>query len=497
MNPPLFPIPRRLLAAFRRACCLAPRLPLAACIALTIGSPLGILAAQAAETPPSAPGKPNIIFILTDDQGWADAGFAGHPYAKTPNLDRFAAQSTWFRQFYAPASVCSPSRCGFMTSHWPARHRIHGHFAAPELNAARSMPNWLDPTVPTVTSLLQKAGYVTAHIGKWHLGNGADSPDLAAYGIDHARHVLGKNEFWPRESPEPHYDARTTTKFVDEAIKFVQLHKDRPFYLNLWTLMPHSPLDPTPEQLADYRNLHPDPSDPAFAGWTKDYLAAAKNLPAQMKIHCAALTDIDTQLGRFFDELDRLGLAKNTLILFSSDNGPEDYRVDNTANAGVGVSGPLRARKRSLYEGGTRTFGLVRWPGKVAAGKRDENSVLCGIDWLPTVCRIAGVDLPPDLRPDGEDVSDILLGATRPRTKPLFWEWTGGVIGEEYTTPSLAIRDGQWKLFVNPNGNGAQLYDIPADPGERLNLAEQHPTVVKRLTGTVLEWKKTLPVGKP
>jgi N-acetylgalactosamine-6-sulfatase len=465
-------------------------------LALAACGPLLALAADAVETPPPAMGaRPNIIFILTDDQGWGDAGFAGHPYAKTPHLDRFAAQATWFRQFYAPASVCSPSRCGFMTGQWPARHRIHGHFATPELNAARSMPDWLDPSVPTVTALLREAGYVTAHIGKWHLGHGPDSPELSAYGIDHARHVLGRNEFWPRKSTEPHAAARTTAKFVVEAIAVIHDHQDRPFYMNLWTLLPHAPLDPTPEQVADYRDLRPDPANPAFAGWTEAYLAAAQDLPGQMRIYCAALTDIDTQLGRLFDALDRLGLSENTLILLASDNGPEDYRVANAANAGVGVSGPLRGRKRSLFEGGIRTFGLARWPGKIAAGKRDEHSVLCGVDWLPTVCRIAGVDLPPDLRLDGEDVTDILLGATRPRRKPLLWQWTGRVAGDaEYKSPSLGVRDGNWKLFVDPQGRNAELYDIPADPGEHTNRAADHPEVVKRLTATVLDWKQTLPI---
>mgnify|MGYP001085882074 CR=1 FL=1 len=121
--------------------------------------------------------RPNVLFILTDDQGWADAKFAGHPYVQTPNLDRLASQGTWFKQFYVAATVCSPSRCAFLTSHYPARHAIHGHFADHALNQARSMPNWLDPQTVTVTKLLRDAGYATGHFGKWHLGGGDGAPE--------------------------------------------------------------------------------------------------------------------------------------------------------------------------------------------------------------------------------------------------------------------------------------------------------------------------------
>ena len=440
--------------------------------------------------------KPNVIFILTDDQGWNDAHFAGHPYVKTPNLDRFASQSTWFRQFYVAATVCSPSRTAFMTSHSPARHFVHGHFADHNTNAARSMPDWLDPKVPTLATLLRGGGYATAHFGKWHLGNGNGAPPPSEYGFDVSKTVNSNGPQLGDEAKEPYFRAKSTALIVDETIAFIKAHKDQPFYANVWTLLPHAPLKPTPEQLAVYADLAPSAGDPAFGPWMQKYLGEAKDLRSQMQVFCASLTDLDTQLGRLFAALDELKLADDTIIFYSSDNGAEDYRIGNASNAGVGNTGPLRARKRSMYEGGIRTFGLLRWPGHVAAGKRDETSVIAGVDFLPTICKLTGVGVPENVQPDGEDVSDIWLGKSRPRAKPLYWEWLFNVAGGAdggYMPPMLTVRDGDWKLFVNHNGSGAQLFNIPRDVSEEHDVASEHPDVVESLTARALAWARSLP----
>lgn len=458
-----------------------------------------LIATAAAPHAAAAPAKqPNFIFFLTDDQGWADAKFAGHPYVNTPNLDRFAAEGAWFKQFYVAATVCSPSRTAFMTSHCPARHHVHGHFATHEQNAARHMPDWLDPKATTVTKLLRDAGYATGHFGKWHLGGGEGAPEPGAYGIDrHVTIVSNGPQLREKDSPpETHWWSKSTGIIVDHAIGFLRENKDRPFYMNVWTLLPHAKLDPTPEQLAVYKDLAPRADDPAFGEWMQKYLAAAKDLKSQMQVFCASLTDLDTQFGRLMKELDDLGIAENTVVFFSSDNGPEDYNISNASNAGVGNAGPLRARKRSMYEGGVRTFGLLRWPGHVAAGRVDETSVLGGVDWLPTACKLAGVPVPDGIHPDGEDVSDIWLGQSRPRTKPLHWEWLFRVWGDDYAPPMIAIRDGPWKLFVNHDGSGAQLYNIPKDIGEKHDVAAEHPEVRRDLTAKALAWQKSLPPSK-
>jgi arylsulfatase A-like enzyme len=146
-----------------------------------------------------------------------------------------------------------------------------------------------------------------------------------------------------------------------------------------------------------------------------------------------------------------------------------------------------------MYEGGIRTFGLVRWPGRVPPGRVDEASVMGGVDWLPTICKLAGVTVPDSVRPDGEDVSDIWLGQSRPRRQPLHWEWLFRVWGEDYSPPALAIRDGPWKLFVHHDGTGAELYHIPRDSAEQDNVADANPERVRELTAKALTWQKSLP----
>lgn len=436
-----------------------------------------------------------MIFILTDDQGWQDAAFAGHPYVKTPHLDALAAQSTWFRQFYVAATVCSPSRTAFMTAHYPARHLVHGHFATHQQNLARSMPDWLAPETPTLASILKSAGYATAHIGKWHLGSGAEAPTPEAYGFDFVRHTTGNHPYWEEQNSDPYFRARSTQLFVDEAIQFIRQNRDRPFYLNLWTLLPHALLKPTPEQLEPYTNLQPSANAGAFGPWMRKYLENAKELTSQMQVFCASLTDLDTQLGRLFQTLAELSLADDTIVVFSSDNGPEDYRIGNAANAGVGSTGSLRGRKRSMYEGGIRTFGLVRWPGHVPAGRRDETSVVAAVDLLPTICKLTGTVVPSSVAPDGEDVSDIWMGDVRPRRKPLYWEWLFNVQGKDdgYMPSMLATRQGDWKLFVNHDGSQVQLFDVVADPGELHDVSQQNPAVVFSLKEDVLSWVQSLP----
>lgn len=451
--------------------------------------------------------RPNFIFFFTDDQGWQDMQCVGHPYLKTPNIDRLAREGSRFDQFYSSASVCSPSRTAFMTGHYPARHRIHQHFAHHGHNQHCGMPDFLDPKAETVTRILQKSGYRTGHYGKWHLGHTPDAPEPGVYGIDEYRTFVGTGPGWNRngnraEADLAHasYDTCTdkdrfwthsTDLFVDEAIEFLERNHGQPFYLNIWAILPHAPNRPTPEQLEVYKALKAKPED--FEAWMRDYAKAAKDFEAQMRTYCAVMTQIDSALGRLLDKLDEMKLTDNTLLFLTSDNGPEDYHIKNVSNSGVGATGVLRGRKRSLYEGGIRMPCIARWPNIIPAGRVDKTSVLCAVDWLPTVCKLAGVPV-PDIKPDGEDVSDILMGRPRSRKAPLFWEWRGGVVGDQaYFPPGLAIRDGKWKLFAQQDGAKAELYDIPNDPEEKNNLAAQNLDVVETLLPKLLNWKKTLP----
>jgi N-acetylgalactosamine-6-sulfatase len=240
-----------------------------------------------------------------------------------------------------------------------------------------------------------------------------------------------------------------------------------------WLLDTHARLQPDEKQLAAY---------PGLLGATRIYYAAA--------------TNADAQIGRLLRRLDELGLARNTLVIFSSDNGPEDIVIGNASEHGVGSAGPFRGRKRSLYEGGVRVPFIVRWPAAVPAGRVDNDTALASVDFLPTLCALAGVPLPPAYAGDGEDLSAALRGTPRGRTRPLFWEWRFRIFGHVHNrSPRLAIRDGRWKLLMNPDRSRVELYDIPRDPGEMDNQADRNPDIVSRLSRRLLDWHAALPEG--
>ena len=431
---------------------------------------LSVLPAAAAEK--SAPvSRPNFVFVFADDWGWGDLGCYGHPVVRTPNLDRLAKQGTLFTQFYVASGVCSPSRTAVMTGHFPARHRVHGHFATPENNRRRGMPDFLDAKIPTVTGLLKKAGYATGHFGKWHLGSGPEAPRLDEYGIDDHKAVNANDDFpnlWGSD-----FRPRSTEIIIDETIRFIEENRRKPFYVNAWLLDTHAYLQPTDQQQKAY---------PRHRG--------------ALKIYYSVVTDADRHIGRLMEKLDELGLAENTVLVFSSDNGPEDIHISNASHSGVGSAGPFRGRKRSLYEGGVRMPFIVRWPSGTPAGAVDDRSVIGAVDWLPTVCSLAGAKLPEGSKLDGQDMAAALRGKPTERTGPLMWEWRFRVHGHTlHQSPMLAIRQGKWKLLMNPDRSRVELYDVPADPRELDNLAGRQPEVVEQLAEKVLAWQKTLPPG--
>ena len=191
-----------------------------------------------------------------------------------------------------------------------------------------------------------------------------------------------------------------------------------------------------------------------------------------------------------------MGLAGDTLVLVSSDNGPEDIHVANASHRAVGSSGPFRGGKRSLYEGGIRLPFMARWPKHIAPNRVDNTSVVTAVDFLPTVCKVAGVDLPGGYQPDGEDVTDILFNQSRPRHKDLFWEWRWEVIGTVLNhSPRLGIREGDWKLLMNPDRSRVELFDIPRDPSELNNLADRRPEIFGPLAEKLLAWRSSLSQG--
>lgn len=429
-----------------------------------------------AQSPP-APNRPNIIFIFADDLGWGDLSCYGNRRIKTPALDALAETGTLFTNFYVAGSVCSPSRAGIMNGQYPARNRIFGHLGTKPINQRRGIPNNLNPAITTLPDLLRAKGYRTGHFGKWHLGS--DIPP-SEYGFDQYRtddhsNVPGKAKMaiWkPEDRPN------ASKNILDEALSFVEANATNPFYVNVWLNDPHGLINPSQEQIDRVGDL--DQSN-------------LNHLSVDQR-HWATIVEMDRQIGLFLDKLKALGLDQNTLVIFSSDNGPEDYEIGTATNGGLGLAGPFRGRKRSLYEGGIRVPFLVRWTGTVPAGKVNDQSILSGVDFLPSLGRIAGVSVPDSLRLDGEDMSAALLGGQAQRKKPLLWEWRYRINGQLLNhSPRLAIRDQNWKLLMNPDGSRVELYDLSKDPGEVDNRASENASTVQRLSGVVQQWNKTLP----
>ncbi|MEO1991746.1 MAG: sulfatase-like hydrolase/transferase, partial [Pirellulales bacterium] len=311
--------------------------------------------------------RPNIVFIFADDWGWGDLSCHGHPYVKTPNIDRLAREGTDFHRFTVASGVCSPSRTAILTGHFPARYNINGHFAWVEQNQKRNMPDWLDPQAATLPRMLQKAGYATAHFGKWHLANDMipDSPLPSEYGYD----TYGAFNCAGEQMP--------VHKDVDHAIDFIvaSQKKKKPFFINLWMHEPHTPFHVLPK----------------YRWWFRD-------LDEPDNIYAATLAHADDRIGKLLDALDTLGLCESTLVVFSSDNGPAraasptalQLTYDTATGAGFGIgaskgiTGGRKGYKAALFEGGIGVPFIARWPGTIQAGATDHESLVSAVDLLPT-----------------------------------------------------------------------------------------------------------------
>ncbi|QNN21911.1 sulfatase-like hydrolase/transferase [Planctomycetales bacterium ZRK34] len=429
--------------------------------------------------------------MLIDDMGYGDPSVYGNRKVDTPNMDRLAAQGLRLTNFYVNSPICSPSRVAFATGQYPQRWKIHSYLNSRAKNRRRGMADYLDPKAPTIARLLKQHGYATAHFGKWHMGGGRDvddAPPPQAYGFDeslvsfeglgdrvleyndglsNASAKLGRGKIqWARKHEK-------TRIYVDRAIDFIHRHVDKPFYLEVWPNDVHDAHKPVPGEADKYTNVADNAYDAKFL---------------------AVLVEMDRQLGRLFDAIDKAGLAENTLIVLTSDNGPTDwpfyYKDGGTP---PGSTGGLFGRKWSLYEGGVREPFVARWLGRVPAGKVDTQTIMAGIDLLPTFCHIAGVDLPDDVAPDGQNMTAALMGQPVKRAAPIVWEFGGRRAGikpgnPDYISPKLSIREGDLKLLINPDGSDAVLIDLSADAHEQRNLAADRPAEVRRLYEQVRSW---------
>ncbi|MDA7631681.1 sulfatase-like hydrolase/transferase [Verrucomicrobia bacterium] len=428
--------------------------------------------------------KPNILFIFADDWGWGDLSCHGHPYVKTPHIDRLAKEGTDFHRFTVASGVCSPSRTAVMTGHFPARYNIDGHFAWVPSNAKRNMPDWLDTQAPLLPRFLKQGGYATAHFGKWHLANNMipDSPVPGEYGFD----TYGAFNCAGEQIPV-HEDSEHVVKFIQKS----KAH-GKPFFINMWLHEPHTPFHTVPKYRWRFRHLENEADN----------------------IYASVLSHADDRVGEVLDELDRLEMTENTLVIFSSDNGPArssrpaelGLMHDTATGAGYnvaaakGITSGRKGYKSSLFEGGIGVPFIARWPGKIPSGRVDKKSILSAVDLLPTFCDVAGVELPNDYQPDGISQINALMGnGMTMREKPLFWKFNSPwppQTSRPHHWISYAVVENQWKLVTNSDQSHVELYDLLSDPFEKKDLSQSSRSTVNHLTTTLNQWVSTLP-AKP
>jgi arylsulfatase A-like enzyme len=416
--------------------------------------------------------QPNIIFILADDLGYGDLGCYGQKTIKTPNLDRMAEQGMRFTDHYAGSTVCAPSRCALMTGQHTGHCLVRGNANVP-----------LRPEDVTVAELLKQAGYTTGIIGKWGLGE-ADSTGIPNkqgfdywFGYLNQRHAHNyyPDYLWRNEEKVPLKNVVkpvnppggvATTRveyshdlFTKEALAFLERNETKTFFLYLAYTIPHANNEAGKEGMEV-------PSVGEYAD---------KDWPEPQKGHAAMITRMDRDIGRLFAKLKELGIDKNTLVLFSSDNGP--HKEGGADPAFFESWGPLRGYKRDLYEGGIRVPMIARWPGKIEAGSV-TNHVSAFWDLLPTCTELAGIETPENI--DGISYLPTLLGKPKKQKQHEYLYWEFHEQGKKQ-----AVRMGDWKavrLNVAKNPDGPiELYNLKDDLGEKHNIADQHPEIAAKI----------------
>lgn len=416
--------------------------------------------------------KPNIIFIYADDWGLGDLGCYGSTFCKTPNLDKMALEGSCFTNFAVVNPVCSPSRTAVMTGNFPAIHGVHGHFATVKSHIQRNMPDWLSPDITLLPKVLKDGGYRTAHFGKWHLSNThvSDAPSPLEYGYDEFGCFNISSNFRQMSADSTIY----------RTMEFIENNRDKPLFVNAWIHATHTPHYPKEQYLKQFSYLN-----------------------EQQQVYASIIADADYKIGLLFDKLKELNLDKNTIVVFSSDNGPEItgdriYSHDNSTGPGlsthfsVGETAGLDGQKHSIFAGGVRVPFLVRWPGVVPVGRVDSTTALSSVDILPTFADLAGVTLPENYRPDGESIVKALKGESFKRDKIIYWQWKSAQ-NRPYFWANAGIQEDNWRLLINRELGKQELYNIGSDWGEKIDVIESNIEKAEELLLKLDKWEKSLP----
>jgi arylsulfatase A len=420
----------------------------------------------------SAESKPSIVFILVDDMGYGDIGCMGAKDIRTPNIDRLAAEGVKFTDFYANAPVCTPTRAGFITGRWQQRFGLEFAFGYQVEQFRRVGGEWVpEPDIhalglplseATIADRLKSAGYVTGAFGKWHLGY-KDEYNPTKRGFDeYFGELLGHADYYRHAyfdgtpalrdgMQRVQRDGYLTDLVNERAAKFIRDHATRPFFLYVPHLAVHAPFQP--------------PDAPQTPMVTRESM-----LTGSRAIYQAMLERVDAGVGMILRELDQLGIADNTLVVFSSDNGGERWAS----------SGPLFHHKATLWEGGIRVPCLMRWPAKLPKGKTTAQMGIT-MDLHATFLAAAGSPQSKGLPLDGVDLLPLLAGPN-PRERTFYWRI------DRSNRKQRAIRQGKWK-YLNDGNTMDLLFDLSADIGERINLGYQHPEILLRLKQALKGWE--------
>ncbi|MEZ5384275.1 MAG: sulfatase [Prosthecobacter sp.] len=429
--------------------------------------------------------KPNIVVIMADDLGWRDLHCYGNALVDTPALDQLAAEGMRFTNAYAASPVCTPTRAAMMTGQSPARLRITNHAPGnPDAFALKDSPlheaenvRHLPLAAVTIAERLSEAGYVTAHVGKWHLSYVARGdksvletalrPEKQGFDLNVGGCANGgpPSYFAPYRNPalvDGQAGEYLPERLADEAIAFIRQHKNAPFFLNWWPYSVHYPMQAREALIAKYR----------------------KRTEIKDPIYAAMIEAIDTAIGRFLKALDDTGLRENTLVLFKSDNG--GYNGDNR---------PLRGFKGMLYEGGIRVPWIVRWPGKVKPCTTNDTPVI-STDCYPTLLEVAGLP-PTENHPlDGKSLLPLLTQSPGFERDTLYFHYPNYAFHQKNRLGS-AIREGNFKLIRNYDDGSLELYDLNKDIGEKHNLSAQSPKLAQRLADKLDAWLRAMDARLP
>lgn len=438
---------------------------------------------------------PNILFILVDDMGWADLGCYGSSFYETPHLDELATQGALFTDAYAAAPVCSPTRASILTGKYPASVGLTQFIGGHGVGHLADVPyfGFLPTQEFSLARALRQGGYQTWHVGKWHLGPRRTWPDQHGFDVNIGGCEWGhpRSYFSPylcptlSDGPEGEY---LTDRLTDEAIRLVEQSGDDPFFLNLWHYAVHIPIDSPADLVAKYErkakrlglsDLDPFEDGPPFAVWHNRHAHIRRRTIQSDAAYAAMIENLDTNVGRMMDCLERCGKAGNTIVIFTSDNGGL-----SSAEGSPTCNAPLSEGKGWTSEGGVREPLLIRWPGIIDPGRRVSEPVTSP-DFYPTLLSVAGLDPLIGQHPDGKDFISLLRGHDFDRG-PLFWHYPH--YSNQGGTPSSAVRWGRWKLIYFFEDESSQLFDLQTDIGESRDLAEQQPGRVVELKALLLEW---------